>query len=325
MVVLFPNFPLRPGDVDPDFAEERTAALAAGFEAQLYSHEAVVAGDVARAVRGCRPTERPVPAVLRGWMLTGDQYAALYGSLGDRGYLVVNDPAAYAEAHYLPLAYPKLAGETPLTVWTERPDVGEAWELYQQLRGGDVILKDHVKSAKHRWLEACFIPAGAPRDRFDRVLNTFVAERDRLLERGFVLRRYVPLVTAGRDMRGHPAADECRLFYVDGDLLVTPIPALGPPAERLRRFAELARTFRSRFMSVDVARTEAGEWIVIEVGDGGVSGLPASLMAEDFFVALRLRLADAGQATPSAAFGGAHDANEKRHGRPPGDRAACDP
>jgi hypothetical protein len=35
MVVMFPDFPLRPGDVDPDFAEERTAALATGFEARL--------------------------------------------------------------------------------------------------------------------------------------------------------------------------------------------------------------------------------------------------------------------------------------------------
>jgi hypothetical protein len=60
-------------------------------------------------------------------MLTGDQYAALYGALLDRGYALVNDPAAYEEAHYLPLAYPALAGETPQTVWTDRADVGEAW------------------------------------------------------------------------------------------------------------------------------------------------------------------------------------------------------
>lgn len=297
MVVVFPDFPLRPGDVDPDFAEERTAALATGFGARLYSHEAVVAGDAARAVHRCPPADRSVPAVLRGWMLTGEQYAALYGALLGRGYVLVNDPAAYEEAHYLPLAYPALAGETPQTVWTNRADVGEAWELYQPLRGGDVVLKDHVKSAKHRWLEACFIPACTTRDAFDRVLNTFVAERDRLFERGFVLRRYVPLVTAGRDMRGHPAADECRLFYADGQLLVAPVPDRGPPPDRLRRFAELARTFRSRFMSVDVARTLAGDWIVIEVGDGGVSGLPASLMADDFFAALRARLADAGPTT----------------------------
>jgi hypothetical protein len=98
-------------------------------------------------------------------------------------------------------------------------------------------------------------------------------------------------------MRGHPAADECRLFYAGGELLVTPVPDLGPPADRMRRFTELARTFRSRFMSVDVARTVAGDWIVIEVGDGGVSGLPTSLMADDFFAALRARLADVGPTT----------------------------
>ncbi|HEX8915419.1 MAG TPA: ATP-grasp domain-containing protein [Humisphaera sp.] len=290
MIAVFPNFPLRPAEVEVDFAEERSAALAAGFDVRLYSHEAVVAGDLARAVGACPPVDGGVAAVLRGWMLTDAQYGRLFAALADRGYRLVNDPDAYAEAHYLPRAYPKLAGETPESVWTDRPDVDEAWRLYQSLRGGDVVLKDHVKSAKHRWLEACFIPAGTDRARFDRILAAFVAERDRLFEKGFVLRRYVPLVTAGRDMRGHPAADEVRLFYADGELLVAPVAGQGPPVGRMERFGEIARSFRSRFMSVDVARTEAGDWVVIEVGDGGVSGLPVSMDYDAFFRALLGRL-----------------------------------
>ena len=46
MVVLFPEHPLRAGEVDPDFAEEMAAASASGFTVGLYRHESVVAGDL---------------------------------------------------------------------------------------------------------------------------------------------------------------------------------------------------------------------------------------------------------------------------------------
>ncbi|MEK3873410.1 MULTISPECIES: ATP-grasp domain-containing protein [unclassified Paenibacillus] len=39
-------------------------------------------------------------------------------------------------------------------------------------------------------------------------------------------------------------------------------------------FLEIAKQIRSNFFTMDIAKTEAGGWIVIEVGDGQVSGLP---------------------------------------------------
>ena len=108
MKVMLPDYALRPLTVDPDFKEEREAALRASFEVSLYSHEAAVAGDFEKAVRGCPRVEGGErAAVLRGWMLTDAQYAGLYGALVERGYRLVNSPGAYSEAHYLPLAYPK--------------------------------------------------------------------------------------------------------------------------------------------------------------------------------------------------------------------------
>ena len=271
MVVLFPDYALRQSTVDPDFSTERAGALDAGFEVALYSHEAAVAGDMARAVKRCPPREGvPAEAALRGWMLTGGQYAGLHAALLDRGYALVNSPAAYEEVHYLPKAYPTLDGNTPVSLWTDLPDVCHAWRLYQQLRDGDVILKDHVKSAKHRWVEACFIPAGSDEERFRKTLEAFLAERGDLFERGFVLRRYVPLVTRGEDMRGYPVAKESRLFFFDGKVLIEPVARFAPPRERMDQFVSLAGRFQSRFMTMDVAQTQAGNWIVIEVGDGGV-------------------------------------------------------
>ena len=290
MVILFPEFPLRAGEIEPDYAEEQTAALATGFEVALYRHESILADAERRAVRFAPPRSVTTPTLLRGWMMRDSQYELLWTALKNRNYHLVNTPSAYNQAHYLPQAYPVLAGHTPESVWTETPDVDAAWQLYQGLRDADAVAKDHVKSVKHRWLEACFIPAGTGEDRFRQILTTLRDDRDALFEKGFVLRRFVPLASDGRDMRGHPADREVRLFFLDGEILVHARPQFMPPNETLDVFRSLARRFRSRFLSMDVAETAAGEWIIIEVGDGGVSGLPVSLMADQFYGALRSRV-----------------------------------
>jgi hypothetical protein len=119
------------------------------------------------------------------------------------------------------------------------------------------------------------------------VLETLRAERDELFEKGFVLRRFVPLVSEGRDMRGHPSDREVRLFFFNGEIVVRPRPQFLPPPDRLETFCSVARRFESRFLSMDLAETATGDWTIIEVGDGGVSGLPVSLLSEDFYARLR--------------------------------------
>ncbi len=52
-------------------------------------------------------------------------------------------------------------------------------------------------------------------------------------------------------------------------------------------FREVARTVRSRFFRMDVARCLDGEWIIIELGDGQVAGLPESAKAPEFYAALK--------------------------------------
>ncbi len=53
-------------------------------------------------------------------------------------------------------------------------------------------------------------------------------------------------------------------------------------------FERLARRIDARFFTMDVAMLESGQWAVVELNDGGVSGLPASIDPRDLFAALRL-------------------------------------
>ncbi len=40
-------------------------------------------------------------------------------------------------------------------------------------------------------------------------------------------------------------------------------------------FSDVARQVESRFFTMDVAQTVSGEWMIVELGDGQVAGLPS--------------------------------------------------
>jgi hypothetical protein len=56
------------------------------------------------------------------------------------------------------------------------------------------------------------------------------------------------------------------------------------------RFEGVARAVRSDFFTMDVARRRDGEWLIMELGDGQVAGLPVSLDVAAFYAGLRDRL-----------------------------------
>jgi hypothetical protein len=220
-------------------------------------------------------------------MLSGDVCARLCQAVVARGYTPVVDAEAYSETNYLPLAYTRLVDDTPHSVWNQSGDEDAAWELYQSMRDHDALIKDWVKSAKHRWREACFLPAQTDRARFGELFRAFRAERGKLFERGVVLRRFHPLRRLGTDMRGMPIHEERRLFFWQGALLATNAsPEPGGALDELPRWTALARRFASPFLTLDVARDDSGAWIVVESGDGGVSGLPLDLPPAALFGAL---------------------------------------
>ncbi len=288
MRILFPSFPITPTQPDPDYEAEYAAAQTAGFVCSLYELESLRNNDLRTALKHCRPATEPNEVMIyRGWMVSDTQYETLYNGLVERSYQPLTRPAAYAEAHYLPRAYPKLQGLTPHMVWMEGSDGDRAWNLYQQVAHEATILKDYVKSAKHRWREACFLPAHTTRSQFDAILQAFLRERGPLFEKGLLFRRYHPLVQLGEDMRGQPIHEEYRLFCLDGKIIAH-VPFRDPMdlLNHQHTWEALAARFTNRFITLDVARQSDDTWIVVEAGDGGVSGLPLSIDPADFYRAL---------------------------------------
>lgn len=109
---------------DAAFAAEAEAAVAIGGRYSLVSYESLVDDDDApRAVRRVERQSAPVTAVYRGWMLTPDQYEALYAALEQRGVRLVNDPAAYRHCHWFPQAFAYAAFRSS-TLWRSRSRAG---------------------------------------------------------------------------------------------------------------------------------------------------------------------------------------------------------
>ena len=294
--------PDEPTQPEPAFQREVEAARACS-DVSLIDHDALVQGEVRAAVARVAPREQREAAVYRGWMVTPDRYAELYAALAERGLDLVNDPAAYRHCHYLPDSYAAIEGVTPLSVWIPAEEGFETATILERLRVfGDrpVILKDYVKSVKHAWSDACYVPSAADAEQVARVVGNFLDWQGSDLNGGLVFRAFVDLVSVGtHPQSGMPLTEEYRVIVLGGRVL-TSFPyweaesylgATPPPEEWL---LEVAGRVRSRFFTMDVARLQDGGWIVVELGDAQVAGIPAHADAAAFIRGVRERLSDLG-------------------------------
>jgi hypothetical protein len=281
LTVLFCADPLTPKRTDPHFAREAVAVHAGGGTVALIDHDALQRGDLAGAVR--QVLHDLGPTWYRGWMMTSAQYAVLATALKDRGTTLLTLPEDYRRAHELPGWYDTFAGLTPHSVWLPlSPGVRPAHEtlekLVRPLADGPAIVKDYVKSRKHEWDAACFVPDVRDTSGLHRVVAELVERQGESLAGGVVVREYEPY-----------EGDEARIWWIDGEpALVGPHPDTPDtyPEPVLDPIRSAVRGFGCRFITTDLARRADGVWRVVEVGDGQVSDLPASADPADLYVHL---------------------------------------
>ncbi|MEU6172900.1 ATP-grasp domain-containing protein [Streptantibioticus parmotrematis] len=268
--------PLRPRRADPHFADAVEAARALGRDVALLDHEALMRGRAEEAVS--RVPRGLGPLWYRGWMLPSSRYAELAQALAERGSALATDARQYRRAHELPGWYETFATVTPRSVWLPgEPGLALAparlAEFAAPLGPGPVVVKDYVKSRKHEWDEACFVPDAAGTERLAAVVGRFVVLQEDFLAGGIVLRAF-------EDFTG----DEVRVWWIDAaPALITAHPdsrtemtAASFPRQELDRVASLVRALGCRFVTTDLALRSDGVWRVVEVGDGQVSDLPAA-------------------------------------------------
>ncbi|MFI2366583.1 ATP-grasp domain-containing protein [Promicromonospora sp. NPDC019610] len=279
-LLLVPSDPLAPRAPDEHFAREVEAARGGGLTVAVVDHDAVVAGELPAAVRQVPASDVARTAWYRGWMICSSAYARLGSALEARGVRLLTSPAAYAAAHELPGWYDAFAGSTPASVWSpwepgRTPTPADVGPLLETLGGGPGVVKDYVKSRKHEWDEACYVPDLADINTATRVVARMVELQGDGLAGGIVVRAFEPFVTDGG------RAQEVRVWWVLGaPALVTPHPDAPAgsdadvPAGVLDAVGRNVAALGAPFVTTDLALRADGVWRVIEVGDGQVSDLP---------------------------------------------------
>jgi len=165
-------------------------------------------------------------------------------------------------------------GELTPKTWTSLQDVPD--------NVGPVILKGETNSRKNKWNTHMFA-----RNKKEATEVFLRLNDDSLLSnQNIYVREFVPLCTLMIDpINEQPITEEYRFFVLDGKIMSSgyywsshvmeletiPNPK-NVPAEFLNKVINKVKE-NIRFFVIDVAKTQSGEWIVIELNDGQQSGL----------------------------------------------------
>jgi hypothetical protein len=272
--VLFCADPLVPARVDEHFAGQAATVRELGGLVALIDHDALVAGHADAAVR--RVPRGSGPWWYRGWMIPAAAYVDLAEALRRRDVELRVSPRRYRSAHELPGWYATFRYVTPDSDWMHWvpgavPTERDVMALAAGPAPGAAMVKDFVKSRKHEWKEACYIPDVTDIKQTTAVVARMVELQEDTLNGGIVLRRFEEY----RQKNGQAA--EARVWWIDGvPIMVTAHPDTpGPvPDPDLAAVAPLVVALGCPFVTTDMAQRVDGEWRVIEVGDGQVSDFP---------------------------------------------------
>lgn len=144
-----------------------------------------------------------------------------------------------------------------------------------------LVLKGETNSRKDLWKTHMF--AKDKKDAVDVYLNL---SRDNLIgQQEIYVREYVPLVKLADNPYGPPVTLEFRFFVAYGhvvssgfywsnhvpELETVPSPSQ-VPAEFVQKVIDQVKD-KVNFFVMDIAKTESGDWMVVELNDGQMSGL----------------------------------------------------
>jgi hypothetical protein len=294
MKVIFCQDPLNQKQVDTMYQAEAEAVKRLGLQYDLLNFEDLVAGSLQTALRRVPSKDTLESAIYRGWMLKPFQYEYLYNALLERNIQLINTPAMYRHCHYLPQSYEVIADYTPKSMWLPYDDrfmMDSVYDLLKVFADKPIMVKDYVKSQKHYWHEACYIPDASNREAVELVVRRFLELQGNDLNEGLVFREFIqfqPLTQHSRsDM---PLTEEYRIFVMDGQpVFHTKYWSEGDYSNEvpeLKPFEPVLQNVKSWFFTMDIARRIDGHWMIVELGDGQVAGLADHVDAEAFYKAL---------------------------------------
>lgn len=201
-------------------------------------------------------------------------YREVEASLAYQSSMLVNTYRQHRFAADISNWYPVLQEFTPRT-WFDLPSLPD--------KNVSFVAKGETNSKKFLWDTHMFA-----KDK-DAAIRVYLRlqEDSMISQQKIVFREYVPLRKLDEGLHGLPITEEYRFFVFQGEVvsggfywsshseLLEKHPELTPscvPASFLSKVVSLISP-HIPFFVLDVARTETGEWIVVELNDAQMSGL----------------------------------------------------
>ena len=229
-------------------------------------------------------SHKEVPLVYRGWMLKDDEYRTLYTALINMNLKPINNPSEYNRFHMFANAYYKYetiqVNSTKLLAFKENQNINvtiinDSFDSF--------MLKDYVKSLKDTEFPSR-ISTPLTQQELNSLLKEFNRLRGELFQSGYTFKQLADLKTYNGN------TNEYRLFVLNNKILSLdansnqPLNLNKPPKSLIESLTNLD----SNFYTIDFAETkdENKKWIILETGDGQVSGLPAACDIKYFYTKL---------------------------------------
>lgn len=192
--------------------------------------------------------------------------------LKELGAIPINSHRQHVYVADLKNWYPDLEGLTPHTWFT--------LESVPKL-GGPFVVKGATNSRKFEWSTMMFA-----RDKVSAAEVVSRLSQDGMLKyQDIYIRQYVPLRRLATGLNDLPITKEFRFFVLDGKVLASgyywsshiddigEVPSPNEVPEEFKQQVIAAVGDNIRFWVMDLGQTESGDWVVVELNDGQMSGL----------------------------------------------------
>lgn len=212
----------------------------------------------------------------RGWMVTPEQYVMLSNTLIQQGRKLATSSEQFIAAHRIDGWLHAFQGATFDTVLIDSENVSEETVMIAAdiLGAQKFFVKDYVKSRKD---DASLSIAETPED-LHGVVQRLISEQGDWFVGGVAIRAFQELADDRVEVRGWWRDGRWVSFTNHPDYSGSTTPII--PEDLLAAVTIRLQMIDVRFVSVDFTVTADGDWIVIEVGDGQVSGLPEDVTAQ---------------------------------------------
>ena len=224
-------------------------------------------------------TELPRDSIIIGRYSVLPYYQELYNELARKNCTLMNNYDQHRYIADITNYYEDLKDFTPKT-----------WDNWSDLPSDtSFVLKGKTNSRKFNWKDLMFCKdVNEVKTKANRLLDDTL-----ILEQGIVVREYVPLKRFDTGVNGMPISNEWRFFCLYDQIVdygyywyeeYAPSKISEGAIELVNKVMPIVSK-NANFYVIDVAETENGEWIVIELNDGQMSGL-SQINCDSFYLNL---------------------------------------